>query len=364
MSDPIEISVVIPAYNCKRTLKPVISNLIDQSKPPDGMEIIVIDDGSTDGSRDWLKQKSSEHPSLIKCFFQKNRGASASRNFGIESATGKVILFLDADIIPSSDLIQKHILFHRKHPQAYIALRGKTVEIKHSRNNEWIRPHPGTFKTRGVTKNDLPWIEFITNNISLKSQFLKDNRLLFNEIMFPGEDVEFGFRAKQCGLVIYFSDEAVGFHDHPLTLKNYLNKATMAGKSYALWYVNFPSLKNELEKFGIEHYYGFINTNRPIAFKLRQYFKRIVINSVTAPLFLFLGNTVLQIGKSDKFFWFYKKVSDVNYRKAFRKKLKELQNNKIDLLGDVVYNPFQTNNRRAVHFSKHLSKPSRSCSPA
>jgi glycosyltransferase involved in cell wall biosynthesis len=339
MNDPIEISVVVPAYNCKRTLKPVILNLIDQSRLPDGMEIIVIDDGSTDGTCDWLEQQSSKHPSLIKCFFQENRGASASRNFGIENATGRVILFLDADIIPSSGLIQKHIMFHRKHPQAYIALRGKTVEIKRSRNNEWIRPHPGTFKTRGATKNDLPWIEFITNNVSLKSQFLKDNRLLFNEILFPGEDVEFGFRAKQCGLVIYFSDEAVGFHDHPLTLKSYLNRGKMAGKSYALWYVNFPSLKNELEKFGIEHYYGFINTNRPMLFKARQYFKRIIANSVTTPIFLFIGNIIFHLGKNKKFFWFYRQVNEINFRKAFRQRMKELQNCEEEIFGDFAFHP-------------------------
>ena len=344
MKDPFEISVIIPAYNCKRTLNQVILNLIDQSKGLDGMEIIVVDDGSTDGTKDWLEKIASEYPGLVRCFFQKNRGVSATRNRGISNANGKIILFLDADVIPSPHLIQEHVKFHREHPEIHISLLGKIPDIDNSEGNEWVRPRVGVFKTKQIQKNDLPWIEFITGNISLKRSFLEKYELRFNENLFANEDVEFGFRAKQCGMILHFSEKAVGFHDHPITLKSYLNKGKLYGRGYALWYFNFPGLKEELEKFDREHFCGFIGANRPMLFKVRQYIKRIIANSATAPLFLFIGNILFRLGKNTKFFWFYRQVNEINFRTAFRQRMNELRYNDEKLLaGGSFQTIFSTN---------------------
>tara|TARA_B100000579_G_C22710314_1_gene794214 strand:- start:82 stop:918 length:837 start_codon:yes stop_codon:yes gene_type:complete len=87
----LKVSVIIPTYNRKHTLGRAIESIISQTIKP--LEIIIVDDGSNDGTREWIKQ---EYP-FIKYLNQNNSGVSASRNRGIFSANGNWIAFLDSD---------------------------------------------------------------------------------------------------------------------------------------------------------------------------------------------------------------------------------------------------------------------------
>ena len=87
----MKVSVIIPTYNRKHTLGRAIESIISQTIKP--LEIIIVDDGSNDGTREWIKQ---EYP-FIKYLNQNNSGVSASRNRGIFSANGNWIAFLDSD---------------------------------------------------------------------------------------------------------------------------------------------------------------------------------------------------------------------------------------------------------------------------
>ena len=85
------ISVVIPVFNRKQLIERSINSVINQTYPPD--EIIVIDDGSIDGTYDLIKKN---YPQVI-LIHQENKGVSAARNVGITIAKGKWIAFLDSD---------------------------------------------------------------------------------------------------------------------------------------------------------------------------------------------------------------------------------------------------------------------------
>ena len=85
------VSVIIPTYNRKHTLKRAIQSVYIQSLPP--FEIIVVDDGSNDGTKEWVKQK---YPN-VKYIYQKNSGVSSARNKGIKIARGDWIALLDSD---------------------------------------------------------------------------------------------------------------------------------------------------------------------------------------------------------------------------------------------------------------------------
>jgi len=87
----MHVSVIIPTYNRKHTLKRAIQSVYIQSLPP--FEIIVVDDGSNDGTKEWVKQK---YPG-IKYIYQKNSGVSSARNKGIKIARGDWIALLDSD---------------------------------------------------------------------------------------------------------------------------------------------------------------------------------------------------------------------------------------------------------------------------
>ena len=87
----MHVSVIIPTYNRKHTLKRAIQSVYIQSLLP--FEIIVVDDGSNDGTKEWVRQK---YPN-VKYIYQENSGVSSARNKGIKIARGDWIALLDSD---------------------------------------------------------------------------------------------------------------------------------------------------------------------------------------------------------------------------------------------------------------------------
>lgn len=96
MDNHFTISVIIPVYNCERFIEKTIASVIAQ---PEVTEIVVVNDGSTDGTGSLLDQLQLQNP-ILKIFHHENKlnkGRSASRNLGIQKAMGNYIAFLDAD---------------------------------------------------------------------------------------------------------------------------------------------------------------------------------------------------------------------------------------------------------------------------
>lgn len=96
------VSVIIPVYNCDNYLSIILENLIKQSLKD--LEIIIIDDGSTDNTSIICNKYEKEYD-FISCIHKQNSGVSSARNDGIKKATGKYIYFCDADDNVSSNLL-------------------------------------------------------------------------------------------------------------------------------------------------------------------------------------------------------------------------------------------------------------------
>jgi len=90
----IKVSVVMPVYNAEEFLRESIGDIVAQTF--EGFELICVDDGSTDESAKIIKEFAKKNPQ-VKYLYQENAGAGAARNFGMKSAAGKYLLFLDAD---------------------------------------------------------------------------------------------------------------------------------------------------------------------------------------------------------------------------------------------------------------------------
>lgn len=113
MKDP-KASFVIPVFNGQAFLAETIQSCIEQTQPR--IEIIVVDDGSTDGTADILThfQYLDERVKVIR--LDKNQGRSNARNTGIESAKSEIILTLDADDINFTDRVEKTLKYFKKNP--------------------------------------------------------------------------------------------------------------------------------------------------------------------------------------------------------------------------------------------------------
>ena len=106
---PALVSAVIPAYNARRFLGDAIASVLAQSYAP--VEIVVVDDGSTDGTVEVARSFGPR----VRCLSQKNAGAGAARNLGVEHSTGSFLAFLDADDLwpPQKIAAQMEVLERR-----------------------------------------------------------------------------------------------------------------------------------------------------------------------------------------------------------------------------------------------------------
>lgn len=112
------VSVIVPVYNVKKYLGRCIDSILEQTYP--NLEIILVDDGSTDGSGQICDQYHQAHSDVIQVIHQQNGGQSDARNAGIRSATGQYICFVDSDDYISPVMI--HTLYEDIHTnQAQIA---------------------------------------------------------------------------------------------------------------------------------------------------------------------------------------------------------------------------------------------------
>ena len=100
-----KISVIIPIYNAEKTLEITLKSVCSQSLPD--VEIICIDDGSTDQSYQMIRKWQQQYP-VIHCIRQHNQGAGAARNRGMAAAAGEYVAFMDADdTYPDSHVLEK-----------------------------------------------------------------------------------------------------------------------------------------------------------------------------------------------------------------------------------------------------------------
>lgn len=99
-----KVSVIVPAYNEEATILKTIKSLLNLDYPKDKLEIIVVDDGSTDGT---LRIAKSIKNSNVKVFTKKNGGKGSALNFGLKMCAGKFVAALDADSFVASNALKK-----------------------------------------------------------------------------------------------------------------------------------------------------------------------------------------------------------------------------------------------------------------
>lgn len=105
------VSVVIPTFNCERFIRRTVESALAQTYRD--FEVIVVDDGSTDGTRSVL----SEHGRSIRYIFQSNQGASAARNTALREASGELIAYLDADDLWAPSKLAQQVDYLDAHPE-------------------------------------------------------------------------------------------------------------------------------------------------------------------------------------------------------------------------------------------------------
>jgi glycosyltransferase involved in cell wall biosynthesis len=223
------ISVIIPVYNQLVQIKELIDSLENQTYPLGDFEVIISDDGSTDGTTQFLESYKGKLD--LKSIIPTQKGSRAkARNNGLEIARGTHILFLDGDLTADKKLLEQHAFAHERHENSVFI--GKVEPCHLQRNNilDWYRVSRGGQKL--AKGKPIPARYFATNNASIpKTLISKSGKFNESYTSWGGEDTEMGYKLEKTGATFYYLSEALTFHNHKETLDSYKNKLAVFAKS-------------------------------------------------------------------------------------------------------------------------------------
>jgi len=203
-----KVSVIVPVYNDPDGIRKLLAALVEQSYPKQLYEIIVVDNGSTDGTLDAAKKYQDAYPDLIRVLVEDSVQSSyAARNMGVQASHGEIVAMIDADCTPIPEWIERGV--HALETQEADLVGGKVTFVFSS------KPDPAELydaMTNIQMKRDID-LRGVAKTANLFAR-----RTVFNEIhYFPahlksGGDVIWTGEATNAGFVLIYSSKAEVFH--------------------------------------------------------------------------------------------------------------------------------------------------------
>jgi glycosyltransferase involved in cell wall biosynthesis len=232
-SDHIQCSVVVATKNRLAHLKTLISSIKCQDLDEHSFELIVVDDGSSDGTGAFLAELKHNQ---IKALFTTGAGTSAARNVGSELARGAILAFTDDDCVPPSNWLST--ICHLLHDETLAAVTGSLVNS--SLNNIFcvLQADMNHFIVESVTTNpEQPWFG-PGGNFACRSSVFRAMGGFDPRLRTGGEDREFIARLILSGNKIRLIPSLEVAHNHPFNFISFLRTFFQRGMaSFTLLYV-------------------------------------------------------------------------------------------------------------------------------
>jgi len=237
------VSVVIPTYNRLPILKKCLDALEKQflNDVIHDFEIVLVDDGSTDGTIDWLGQNIDNYPHL-KLFEQSHGGPALGRNLGVDNSKGELIVFIDSDLVVDKYFLVNHInsliKAWQKQGNKKCFTYGSVINTSNFSN-----PKSEPFKLR-----DISWAYFATGNVAIDKKVLEKSGLFDPTFRLYGwEDLELGERLRNMGVKLVKCPKAIGYHWHPALdldqIPNLIRIEKERAKMGLVFYRKHPTLR-------------------------------------------------------------------------------------------------------------------------
>lgn len=235
-------SVVIPTYNRLPILQKCLSALEDQrlsASDIQGYEVVVVDDGSTDGTLAWLEEER-EHLPHVRWFEQEHQGPAAARNLGVKQAQGDTIIFIDSDLVVTESFLSCHAQALREGEEKLGSDRLFTYGAVINTCN-FDEPTAEPYKL-----TDFSAAYFATGNVAIARHWLEKAGLFDTQFQLYGwEDLELGVRLKNLGLKLIKCPQAVGYHWHPAfsleQIPRMIDQEIQRGRMGVLFYQKHPT---------------------------------------------------------------------------------------------------------------------------
>jgi len=251
-----EVAVVIPTYQRRDLLLQVLAALAAQTLARERFEVVVVCDGSDDGSAEAAQAVVANGGSLaglpLRVLQQPNSGAATARNHGAATASADLLLFLDDDMIAGPELLATHLKHHAEH-QGAIVIGNLPVhpDSPHSYLTvglgRWVARRHGLFSRPGAA---VPADEILTGQMSMsRSTFQRlggfDVRFTAGGT-FGGEDIELGWRATHLGIPVIYAPDAVSEQVYRKTFPALCRNIRHAGAADTLMVATHPDVRPHL----------------------------------------------------------------------------------------------------------------------
>jgi len=239
------VSVVIPTHNRLPQLRQCLAALAAQTYPLDLLEVIVVADGCTDGTEQHLP--ADHYPFTLHVLSQPGSGAAVARNRGAQEAVGKLLLFIDDDVIASTGLVEAHVRVRGGETDS-VAI--SPYRLARPRKDDFFGHILYTFWER--TFGDMAGTELLQEPRYVLSGNLSIPRSTFSRaggfntsLRVAGEDYEFGIRILEQAIPVVFAPDAHACHLET-TLAQSFRRARQEGSSHTVLARLHPSHASSL----------------------------------------------------------------------------------------------------------------------
>lgn len=280
----IDISIEVTTYNRKEVLRDLLLRLASQTCPVERFEVVLSDDGSTDGLLEMVEEMVSSLPYKLTLLRHVHQGPGHGHNRGIEACESDLVIMLAADILPSPELVLEHLRSHRENPEPNVVVSGRITQSKAL--PQTVVQLAANVEVEKVFLSESKQVEhggFLVSNLSFKKSFMQEYGMLLEWPPASGEDLELGYRLKNNGMQIIENELALGFHHHQETLRSVSNRAYMTG-------FNSHHFSAEVDEAWVRRRFGFPEPSFGVVARLRAMLRiaarTVIVNRFTTKLLM------------------------------------------------------------------------------
>lgn len=238
-----DLTVLICSYQRCDTLMNCLASFCKQTAPEGSFEIVVVNDGSNDGTREALDAYEFNRP--VQIVHQENGGLSAARNAGLKVARGKLVLLINDDTIAFPNLVEAHIVSHKRAGDKKIAVQGTFEQPREVLNNALMRvleENTLVFCYASMTPGETyDWNRFWTCNVSVPTNAVRAVGNFDVEFRHYGcEDTDLALRLNAAGYSVYYEGQARAHHEHILTYEDVERRTHTVGRAWVRLFRKHP----------------------------------------------------------------------------------------------------------------------------